>query len=44
MRKQGDRASVDPWLTPEFKRAHPGMGRGELALAWLRETFSRCGQ
>jgi hypothetical protein len=29
----------DPWLAPAFKAAHPGLGRGALALAWLVETF-----
>ncbi len=32
---------VDPWLTKEWREAHPGLGRGELALVWLMETFTR---
>lgn len=38
--KDTGRPQTDPWLTPEFKAAHPGLGRGELALAWLIEEFS----
>jgi hypothetical protein len=38
-RKDTGRGSVDPWLTPEYRQAHPGLGRSELALAWLVETF-----
>jgi hypothetical protein len=32
---------VDPWVTEAYKAAHPGLRRGELALAWLMETFGR---
>jgi hypothetical protein len=41
LRREPERPRVDPWLTPAFKQAHPGCGRGALALAWLRETFAR---
>lgn len=40
LRKQSDRAIVDPWLTPAFKAAHPGLDRGALALVWLIGEFS----
>ena len=37
--KDAGRPQTDPWLTAEFKAAHPGLGRGELALRWLTDTF-----
>jgi hypothetical protein len=40
-RRETERPRIDPWLTVAFRAAHPGLERGALALAWLRETFGR---
>lgn len=40
-KKDTGRPALDPWLTQEFKARHVGMGRGELALRWLDETFGQ---
>ena len=41
LRRQSDRARVDPWDTLVWRVRHPGMIQARRALRWLTVNFAR---